>query len=98
MLIRKTKLDKKTSALPGFSTSMTANIKRYFSIRAGILYQYERKTSREMMDRFKISHIKALDKKKDDNDQWTIRMIYKKFYVILSIENDKLAEKWLKSL
>ena len=55
MLVRKTKLDKKTSALPGFSTPLTANFKRYFSIRAGILYQYERKTSREMMDRFKVS-------------------------------------------
>ena len=96
MLIRKTKLDKK-STLPSFSTSMIANQKRYFSIRAGILYQYERKTSREMMDRFKISMIKALDKK-CDNDQWTLRMIYKKFYVIFRIESEQLADKWLKSL
>ena len=51
-----------------------------------------------MMDRFKINQIKALDKKKDENEQWTIRMIYKKFYVIFTIESEELSEKWLKSL
>ena len=41
MLIKKSKLDKKTSAIPGipgFTTGMTVNTKKYFAIRSGILY------------------------------------------------------------
>jgi len=51
-----------------------------------------------MIDRFKIGQIDALDMKIDENNQNTIRMIYKKFYVLLTVENPVLCQKWFNSL
>ena len=102
MLVKKTKLEKKTtmmSNLPSLNLNVKAlKVQRYFSIRHGVLYQYERKTARVMMDRFKINNISAMSLKTDENNQATIRLIYKKYYVILTPENDTLAQKWFNSL
>ena len=50
------------------------------------------------MDRFKINNISALAVKTDENNETTVRMIYKKFYVILTAENQVSAQKWYNSL
>ena len=69
MIVKKTKLKAKNKIIP---TSININIpitnlKRYFTIRNGILYQYERKTARVMMDRYKIRQIGAMSLKTEDN-------------------------------
>ena len=106
MHIKKTKLDKKSkgfAGLPSLVIDLNLNLGlrekkgSFFAIKNGILYQFERKTSREMIDRFKIGQISALDMK-IENNQNTIRMIYKKFYVLLTVENQTLCQKWLNSL
>ena len=46
--------------------------KPWFAIKKGVLYQYEKKTSRDCMDKFNISLISAIAmivaKPKDEND------------------------------
>lgn len=51
-----------------------------------------------MSDSFKLGQVGAIDLRNDDNGQHQIRMIYKKYYVILTIPNEHLAAKWLNSL
>ena len=51
-----------------------------------------------MSDNFKLKQVGAIDLRKEDNNLNQIRMIYKKFYVIFTIESLNLAKKWLNSL
>ena len=51
-----------------------------------------------MTDRFKMAQVTALDLKTDESGAIQIRMIYKKFYVILTLDSMVIAEKWLNSL
>ena len=51
-----------------------------------------------MSDNFKLKQVGAIDIRKEDNNLNQIRMIYKKFYVIFTIESLNLAKKWLNSL
>lgn len=60
--------------------------KDYCCIRNGVLYQYDRKTAREAKDRFKLGNVSALDLKSEEKEH-QIRMIYKKFYVILTFDD-----------
>ena len=111
MCVKKNKIDNKALGLPSLQglqgmgaaalnvvPGLALNpMKKYFCIRNGVLYQYERKTAREAVDRFRIGNIGALDLK-TENDVTTIRMIYKKFYVLLTIDTPVLGRKWLNSL
>ena len=52
-----------------------------------------------MSDRFKIGQITALELKPDESgNSFSIRMIYRAFYVILTIDNETQAKKWFNSL
>ena len=111
MCVKKNKIDNKALGLPSLQGLQGMGVaalnvvpglalnpmKKYFCIRNGVLYQYERKTAREAVDRFRIGNIGALDLK-TENDVTTIRMIYKKFYVLLTIDTPVLGRKWLNSL
>ena len=67
MIVKKTKLKAKNKIIPTSINIPITNLKRYFTIRNGILYQYERKTARVMMDRYKIRQIGAMSLKTEDN-------------------------------
>ena len=114
MGFKKVKLEKKEGlkalSLPSISLNLNLNLnnlnlnmlsgeqQKYFTIQNGILYVYERKTAREMIDRFKISQMDAMDIKKEENNQNTIRILYKKFYLMLTVETPELCQKWFNSL
>jgi len=51
-----------------------------------VLYQYDRKTARENTDRFKLGQVTAIDLKSEEKEH-QLRMIYKKFYVILTFDD-----------
>ena len=77
MHIKKTTLDKKSKGFAGLpSLHIDLNLGNlgllekkpmYFAIKNGILYQFERKTARVNIDRFKIDQISALDMKIENN-------------------------------
>ena len=65
--------------------------KKYMCIRNGVLYQFERKTARQFADRFKLGNVTSLDLKTEENGTSTIRMLYKKYLVNLTIDNKVVA-------
>ena len=104
LFIKKTKLEQgklqMLQNLPNMTTitNLVGQRKSFCCIRNGVLYQYDRKTARENTDRFKLGQVTALDLKTEGEKEYQIRMIYKKYYVILTFDDLGDAQKWLASL
>mmetsp|Transcript_16859 Transcript_16859/g.22716 ORF Transcript_16859/g.22716 Transcript_16859/m.22716 type:complete len:107 (+) Transcript_16859:778-1098(+) len=92
MFLKKTKLEQNKMMLlqnlPSVATlsNLVGQRKQYCCIRNGTLYQYDRKTARLNTDRFRMGNVTALDLKTEDEEH-QIRMIYKKYYVILTFDD-----------
>ena len=74
--------------------------KPYFEIKKGILYKYAKQNARRSDDSFILSDVSTIDQMFDKEAKPTkkFNMIYKAYYCVFDCEDEKVAEKWVKSI
>ena len=72
------------------------NLKQFFAIKKGILYEYKSITARECESKYNIAKISAIDKNYQNEKQFQI--MYKKFFITMECQDKWEVEKWINSL
>ncbi len=80
----------------GIAGTLNLKKKQFIAIKRGVLYQYEKQSSREASERLQIKKMTTCAIDRINENQFSI--LFKNFYLTVDCEDKWICQKWVNSI